>query len=100
NETLRMIRNIEREIERVEKHISKLKGKAPPRVANKTKIDERLQGMINRLEQLKQKLSDILEKGFENAIEGMKNIKGLHGKFKNIQEEINETEEEIEIEED
>ncbi|MEM2928547.1 MAG: hypothetical protein QXP60_06250 [Nitrososphaerota archaeon] len=100
NETLRMIRNIEREIERVEKHISKLKGKVPPRVANKTKIDERLQGMINRLEQLKQKLSDILEKGSENAIEGMKNIKGLHGKFKNIQEEINETEEEIEIEED
>ncbi|MFH7860277.1 MAG: hypothetical protein QXR03_04700 [Candidatus Aenigmatarchaeota archaeon] len=103
NETLRMIKNIEKEIERVEKHISKLgklKEKIPPKATNKTKIDERLQGMINRLEQLKQKLSDILEKGSENAIEGMKNIKGLHGKFKNIQEEINETEEEIEIEED
>ncbi len=95
NETLRMVKKIEKEIERVEKHISKLKGKLPPKVANKTKIDEKLQGMVDRLEQLRQKLSDILEKGSENAIEGMKNLKGLHGKFKDIQKEIDETEEEI-----
>ncbi len=96
NETLGMIKRIEKEIERAEKHINKLKGKIPPRIANKTKIDERLQGVINHLEQLKQKLSDLLERKFENGIEGMQKVKESWGKFKDIQKELNETETEIE----
>jgi chromosome segregation ATPase len=95
NETLGMIKRIEKEIERAEKHMNKLKGKIPPRIANKTKIDERLQGVINHLEQLKQKLSDLLERKFENGIEGMQKVKESWGKFKDIQKELNETETEI-----
>jgi DNA repair exonuclease SbcCD ATPase subunit len=95
NETLEMIKRIKEEIERAEKQINKLKGKIPPRIANKTKIDERLQGVINHLEQLKQKLSDLLERKFENGIEGMQKVKESWGKFKDIQKELNETETEI-----
>ena len=95
NETLGMIKRIEKEIERAEKHMNKLKGKIPPRIANKTKIDEKLQGVINHLEQLKQKLSDLLERKFENGIEGMQKVKESWGKFKDIQKELNETETEI-----
>jgi DNA repair exonuclease SbcCD ATPase subunit len=95
NETLGMIKRIKEEIERAEKQINKLKGKIPPRIANKTKIDEKLQGVINHLEQLKQKLSDLLERKFENGIEGMQKVKESWGKFKDIQKELNETETEI-----
>lgn len=91
NETSRMIKRIEEEIERAEKHINELKGKIPPRIANKTKIDEKLQGVINHLEQLKKKLSDLLERKFENGIEGMQKVKESWKKFKDIQKELNET---------
>lgn len=85
------ISRITKEIEKVEKHIRKIKEKIPPKIANKTKIDEKIQRMSNNLEQLKQRLSDLLERKFESAIEGMKNLKELHGKFKGIQKEVNET---------
>lgn len=86
------ISRIMNETENLKEHVKKIKGKIPPRIANKTKIDEKLQGVINHLEQLKQKLSDLLEKKFENAIEGMQHAKGLWEEFNKVKKESHEME--------
>jgi hypothetical protein len=86
------ISRIMNETENLKEHVKKIKGKIPPKIANKTKIDEKLQGVINHLEQLKQKLSDLLEKKFENAIEGMQHAKGLWEEFNKVKKESHEME--------
>ena len=86
------ISRIMNETENLKEHAKKMKGKIPPKIANKTKIDEKIQGIINHLEQLKQRLSDLLEKKFENAIEGMQHAKGLREEFNKIKKESHEIE--------